>query len=251
MRLEERRTLIVLLVAGAVGAVVFMPAVYFFGLWLAPPRPVPETTPAPGVIREALWARADGGRATELRPINPVNFIQHRVCRVLAARQDDPAVRGERRAECLKQLPAIQGIDYLSGLHMRDNQVAPGFREAISQFATAAWLTRSWTKASLLDTMAARGDFGYGWRGITAASRGYFGRSAEELTVTQSAMLASRLGETRTDPWCEPDAAAGMGDRILARMFENGAITQAGYAEARSARLDLAPPPEGRSPCKS
>ncbi len=97
------------LVAGVIGAVLFMPAVYFFGLWLAPPRPVPEATPAPALLREALWARADGGPATELRPINPINFVQHRVCRALAARQDDPKVRGERRAECLKQLPAIQG----------------------------------------------------------------------------------------------------------------------------------------------
>ena len=30
----------------------------------------------------------------------------------------------------------------------------------IGQFATAAWLTRSWTKAELLDTLASRGEFG-------------------------------------------------------------------------------------------
>jgi hypothetical protein len=249
MRLEERRTIVFVLAAGVIGAVLFMPAVYFFGLWLAPPRPVPEARPAPALLREAIWARADGGPATELRPINPLNFVQHRVCRALAARQDDPKVRGERRAECLKQLPAIQGIDYLSGVHMRDHDVPPGFRESISQFATAVWLTRSWTKESFLDTLAARGDFGYGWRGVDAAARGYFGRESAELTLPQAAVLAAFVGDRGTDPWCDPESATGMRNRILDRMRENGVIDEAALDAARSSPFELtAPPPAHRCP---
>ena len=250
MRLEERRTIVFVMVAGVIGAVLFMPAVYFLGLWLAPPRPLPETAPAPALVREALWARADGGQATELRPINPVNFVQHRVCRALAARQDDPQLRVERRAECLKQLPAIQGVDYLSGLHMRDHQLeAQSFRMGISQFATAVWLTRSWTKDSLLDTLAARGEFGAGWRGVDAASRGYFARSAAELTLPQAAALAALVGDRGTDPWCETDAATGMRNRILDRMRENGVIDEPAWQAARSAPFELAAaPPAHRCP---
>ena len=244
MRREERRTIVFVMVAGAIGAVLFMPAVYFLGLWLAPPRPLPETEPAPALLRDALWARADGGRATELRPVNPINFVQHRLCRALAARQDDPQLRVERRTACLKQLPAIQGVDYVSGLHMRDHQLeARSFRMGISQFATAVWLTRSWTKDSLLDTLAARGEFGQGWRGVDAAARGYFGRVATELTLPQAATLASRVGDAGTDPWCETAAATGMRNRILDRMRENGVIDEAAWQAARSARFELAPPP--------
>jgi hypothetical protein len=224
-----------------------MPSVYWLGLWLAPPRPVPEAEPAPALLREALWARADGGPATELRPLNPINFIQHRVCRAMAARHEDPKVRGERRAACLKQLPAIQGVDYLSGVHMRDHDVPPGFREGISQFATAVWLTRSWTKDSFLDTLAARGDFGYGWRGADAAAQGYFGRDGQDLTLPQAALVASRIGDPRADPWCEAEAATSMRNRILDRMRENGAIGEPEYQQARSAPLDLAP--GHRPPC--
>ena len=195
MRLEERRTLLVLLVAGTVGTVLFFPAIYFFALWLAPPRPIAEATAAPSLLREALWARADGGRATELKPVNPINFIHHRVCRALAARHDVAATRAERRAECLKQLPAIQGVDYLSGLHIREHNVAPGFREGITQFAT------------------------------------------------------SRIGDSRTDPWCGPDVAVAMRNRILASMRNNGAIPERDVQEAFTASLELAPPPEGRPPC--
>ena len=69
MRLEERWTLKSVGVVGAIGvigAVLFFPSLYLFGLWLAPPRPVPEARPAPALLREALWARANGGPATEL-----------------------------------------------------------------------------------------------------------------------------------------------------------------------------------------
>ena len=244
MRLEERRTIVVVLVAGVIGAVLFMPSVYFLGLWLAPPRPVPEATPASALLREAIWARADGGPATGLRPVNPINFVQHRVCRALAARQDDPKLRSEHRVECLKQLPAIQAVDYLSDLHMRDHQLeARSFRMGISQFATAVWLTRSWTKESLLDTLAVRAEFGSGWRGVDAAARGYFGRAAAELTLPQAATIASRAGDPGTDPWCEPEVATSMRNRILDRMRENGVIDESAWHAARSARLELAAAP--------
>lgn len=251
MRLEERRTIIIVLIAGVIGAVLFLPGIYVLGLWLAPPRPTPEASSAPPLMLEALWARADGGRASELRPINPVNFVQHRACRALAIRYDDPKVRGERRADCLKSMPAVQGVDYLSTVHMQDNQVEPrSFRMAIGQFATAVWLTRSWSKEEFLNTLAMRGEFGFGWRGVDAAARGYFDRPVEQLALQETALIASRVGDTRTDPWCEPAAAVDMRNRILMRMRDNGAISASDLQAASSAELRLTSPPEGRPPCK-
>lgn len=251
MRKGERRTLAILLIAGVTGVILFMPALYFLGLWLAPPRPVPARTHVPELLSEALWARADGGRATELQPINPISFVRMRVCRTMAAQTDDLALRGARRAECMKLLPAIQAADYLSGVHMRDaNAATGGFREGISQFATAAWVTRSWTKAELLDTLAERGEFGFGWRGIETAAQGYFGRTSFELTLAQAALVAAFIGDGRTDPWCEPDAARSMRQRILVRMRENGAIDQATLEIASQSELGLTGPPSNHKACK-
>ena len=240
MRLEERRTIVIVLIAGVIGAVLFLPGVYFLGLWLAPPRPVPEASGAPPLMLEALWARADGGRATELRPVNPINFIQHRACRALAIRYDDPKVRGERRAECLKSMPAVQGVDYLSTVHMQDNNVEPrSFRMAIGQFATAVWLTRSWSREEFLNTLAMRGEFGFGWRGVHAAARGYFDKPVDQLAPHETALIASFAGDTRTDPWCEPDAAMTMRNRLLERMRNNGALNDTQYQDATALALEL------------
>ena len=251
MRLEERRTIVIVLISGAIAAIVFLPGIYFLGLWLAPPRPVPAMPGASPMVLEALWVRAGGGRATGLRPVNPVNFVQHRACRALAIRYDDPKVRGERRAECLESMPAIQGVDYLSTVHMTDNDVTPrSLRMAIGQFATAVWVTRSWTKEEFVNTLAARADFGFGWRGIDAAAAGFFRRDAAALMLPQAALLASRVGDTRTDPWCEPEAARTMRNRILEGMRDSGAISEADFQAASITELGLASPPEGRAPCR-
>ena len=251
MRIERRRTLIVLIIAGVAGAILFLPAVYFFGLWLAPPRPVPVRTHVPPLLSDAIWARADGGRATELQPLNPISFVTHRVCRAIAARTDDAKLRGERRAECMKQLPAVQAADYLSGVHMRDENVDPqSFRMGISQFATAAWLTRSWTKAELVDTLAARGEFGARWRGAGIAARGYFTREVEDLNLPQAALLAALLGDRGTDPWCDAAAAASIRHRILERMRDNLAIDELQFSAADGEPIDLGSPPADHPPCR-
>ena len=252
MRLNDWRTLIGLFIAGVAGAILVMPAVYFLGLWFAPPRPVPVTTHVPLVLSEAIWARADGGRATELQPINPISFVRMRLCRTFAAQTDDAALRSARRAECMKLLPAIQAADYLSGVHIRDaNAATGGFREGISQFATAAWLTRSWTKAELIDTLAARGEFGARWRGVDAAARGYFARDVAELKLSEAALLAGWLGDRATDPWCDAAGAASVRHRILERMRDNLAIDDTAFGTADLEPIDLGSPPADHQPCRA
>jgi hypothetical protein len=263
VRLEERRTLKLAGALGAiaiVGAVLFFPSLYVLGLWLAPPRPVPAAAPAPPLLREALWARANGGLAT-FRPVNPIAIVQHVACIELAenqdlsrqspegAKADDPPERADRLADCRKHLPAIQGVEYLAGVHMRDHHFEPSLRTSIGRVATAVWMTRSWTREEFLDTLATRSEFGPGWRGVEAASRGYFDRAAAELTLPQAAALAAFVGDRGIDPWCDREAATGMRDRILRRLRENGAIDETAWHTARSAPFDLgAPPPTHRCP---
>jgi hypothetical protein len=253
MRLEERRTVTivgVVAVIGVVAAVLFFPSLYMFGLWLAPPRPIPEASPAPAVIREALWARANGGLSTEFRPVNPVAIVQHVACTELAENYDDPQERAARLGDCRKHLPAIQSVEYLAGVHMRDHHVEPSLLTGIRRVATAVWMTRSWTREEFLDTLATRGEFGPGWRGIDAASRGYFDGTVAQLTLPQAAMLAAFVGDRATDPWCDPAAATAMRDRILQRLHENGVIDEAAWHAARSVPLELAPPPAEQPPCQ-
>lgn len=253
MRLEERRLLKFALVGG--GVIALIPVLYltFLMSWGASltPRPTPSSTTAPPLLSHALWARAGGGRATELRGVNPVNLAGLMVCSHLAGGSDDAqSLDAGSLAECAKWQPALQGMEYLAALHGEDHQIRrASFRGGASSMATMLRLSYSWTRDDFLNTLAARADFGYGWKGVDAAAHGFFGRRAVDLTLAQAAFLASRVGDIRTDPWCEPEAATAMRNRVLDRMRDNGAISQAEAQAASVAALSLTSPPEGRPAC--
>lgn len=250
MRREERRTIAIagiLLALGVVGAVLFPIALYLFGLSVAPPRPIPPRSSASALVLDALWTRAGGGRATSLRPIDHIAIAQMAACVIQAEGAND----NERFERCRHVLPAMPGLEYLSALHIKDNGgERNSFLGGHGAMGTTIWMTRSWSKEEFLNTLAARGLFGYGWRGVTTAAQGYFGLDDKALTIAQAAFLASRVGDTGPDPWCHAMAATAMRDRILAGMRDNGAITDADFQHASRAPLGLAAPPKGRPGCR-
>jgi hypothetical protein len=249
MRLEERRFVKVVVVLGALGtiaAVAFPFAIYFFGLALAPPRPLAESTPPPAVLRDALWARVDGGRATNLLPINPITMARLFACLARAPGIND----NERMRECRHVMPGLSGVEYIAKLHIEDHGVVRNsFRGGHSHLATTVWMTRSWSTDDFLNTLAARGQLGFGWRGVTRAASGYFGKQPSALTLSEAAYIASRIGEIGDDPWCHPKTAVSMRNQLLTRMRDNGAISDEDFRHASSVPLGFAPPPGGRLPC--
>lgn len=251
MRLPQRRTLIGLAIAGISGAMM-LPVIYFSVVQrLSPPPPVPATRHVSPLVGDAIWARAEGGRATALKPINPINMGQFAFCSERAQHERDETLRRASRAECRTYLPALPAMEYLSDLHLRDAglEQAP-FRRGHARLVTTIWLTRSWTKAELVDTLAERGEFGAAFRGVEAAAQGYFGRAAAQLTLPQAATVAGLLANRRTDPWCDPAAAATLRHRVLEGMLDNDAIDEQAYGAADTTELSLTAPPANHPSCK-
>lgn len=248
MRLEERRTIKWGLIAGAVLAaipVLYLVSIFAYGTFVAP-EPIPETRPAPALVQAALWVRAGGGTATELRSINPISVAQFVTCVALAEGADDD----ERASACKRHLPAIRGLEYLANVHLKDHQIErASFRGGAGSMATMVRLMQSWTRENFLDTLAARADFGYGWRGVEAAAQGLFGRAAGELTLPQAAMLVSRIGGLDVDPWCDADTTTTRRNIVLREMRADNAIDEASLQGALVSPLGLATPPPGHSPC--
>jgi hypothetical protein len=249
VRFNKRQALYGLLIAGLTGAVLVPPALYYIGLALAPPRPVPATTHAPPLLAAAIWARADGGHAAALIPVTPVSAARFAACVAIEDFRDTTPGDARRVTACRAHLPAIQGVEYLSTVHMRDASLKPSFREGIARFSTSVWLTHTWTKTQLLDALTERGEFGFGFRGAEAAAQGYFGRAANQLTLSQAATIGAFIGNGRIDPWCDPAAAAAMRRRILERMRDDAVIDEAGYQSANATELGLIPPPPHHKPC--
>ena len=255
MRLEERRLLKFGLVGGGILAlipVLFLTFMLFLGLSVAPTLPAVEGRPAPPLIKDALWARVGGGRAQELRSVNPINVVGNLACRQFSGVPDNPKPEDDSRAaDCARWLPAMPGLEYLSNLHLNDVSVERNsFRGGAGSFATMLRLSASWTREDLLNTLAGRGDYGYGWRGVDAAARGYLNKSPDQLALHEAALIASFIGERYLQAWCHPGGVTASRNRTLARMRDNGAISEADFRAAAAMPLVLAPPPENRPPCR-
>ena len=249
VRVSVPRTLIGLAVAGLIGAALFPFAIYYIGLAVAPPRPVSSQQPVPPLLADAIWARAGGGQAAGLTPITPLSIGQFAAC---MASEDffDTTVSDARRVEaCRHRLPAIQGLEYLSNVHMRDAHYTPSFRTGISRFATTVWLTHSFSKAEFVRTLAERAEFSFGARGVDAGARLFLNRAVADLDLPQAALIAAMIGNGRLDPWCDPATAANMRRRVLERMRDDAVIDEAAFQSANRTELGLTSPPPDHQEC--
>ncbi|MCL2503278.1 MAG: PBP1A family penicillin-binding protein [Coriobacteriia bacterium] len=82
--------------------------------------------------------------------------------------------------------------------------------------------------------------FGAGAHGAEAASKTYFSKHADELTLAEAALLAGLPQQPlRLDPFQYPDRAVARRNLVLGSMLKNGYITQAEHDEARDTPLEL------------
>jgi transglycosylase-like protein len=250
VRLDARKTFFGLLIAGIAGGFLLLPAIVYVGTFLSPTQITPATRHVPPLIGEALWARAGGGQDSQLRQLNPFTIARMASCHLWAETIDDRAESETQHEECMKLMPGVQAVGYISTLHLQSEGVWQDPRVPFVQLATMTRVTDRWTRAELIDTLAERAEYGDGIRGVERAAQSYFGRAASEVTVAQAALLAAAAGDRRLDPWCNPEAAAAARRRILTRMRDNAAIDDATLAAADRSGLGLIDtPPEGHKRC--
>jgi penicillin-binding protein 1A len=107
------------------------------------------------------------------------------------------------------------------------------FEEAIY----ALWLEHRFSKDEILELYLNRVYFGGGAYGVDAAARRYFGRSAENISLTQAALLAGLLkAPSRYAPTRSTDLAEARIDVVL------NSMVNAGFLAAADARVAEAEP---------
>jgi len=114
-------------------------------------------------------------------------------------------------------------------------------RRKIEEAVLAYQLERIYTKDQILEMYLNYVYFGGGYYGVEAAARGYYGVSAGELTVAQSAQLAGILkSPTRFAPHLRPEASVGRRNVVLSLMEEYGYINAEQSKEAKAEEVVLA-----------
>ncbi|QNQ89442.1 penicillin-binding protein [Corynebacterium poyangense] len=88
--------------------------------------------------------------------------------------------------------------------------------------------------------------FGNGAFGIEAAARTYFGKSAAELTVPQSAMLAGMVqSSSALNPYTNPEGVTQRRNTVLDAMVDAGYLDQDQAQEFKAEELGVLPEPQG------
>ena len=93
-----------------------------------------------------------------------------------------------------------------------------------------------YSKNEILELYLNKVYFGDGLYGVEAASRGYFGKPASDLTVAEAALLAGLIQSPSSyAPTVNLDRAVARRNVVLQAMVSTGAIDQAAAERARSA----------------
>ncbi len=107
-------------------------------------------------------------------------------------------------------------------------------RRKIKEALLAIDIEKRYSKDQILTLYANQIFLGQGAYGVEAAARLYFDRSATELSLAESALLAGMIpsANNRYNPIKRPDAAIQRRNRVLDRMLELGFIDLAAHDEA-------------------
>lgn len=97
----------------------------------------------------------------------------------------------------------------------------------LEELVYAVWLEQRFSKDEILELYLNRVYFGGGTYGVEAAARHYFGKSARDVTLSQSAMLAGLLkAPSRYAPTRSVRAASARAQVVLDSMVEAGFLNE-------------------------
>ena len=148
-----------------------------------------------------------------------------------------------------------QGFSTLTQQLARNLYKSVGFEDSIlrkvKEMITAIQIERTYTKEEILEMYLNTVHFGHGTYGVEAATKRFFGKESQFLTVDESAMLVGLLPSPASySPIHYPDRAIRRRNTVLRLMRDQGYIRRGEYAENRAKTLDtvLDVPNRGSAP---
>ena len=113
-------------------------------------------------------------------------------------------------------------------------------RRKLQELILAERIEVLYPKAQILELYLNKVYFGDGLYGVEAASRGYFGKHASELSLSEAALLAGLVkSPSAYAPTTNLDRAIGRRNVVLQAMLDSGAINRPDWQRARTAHVVL------------
>jgi penicillin-binding protein 1A len=117
------------------------------------------------------------------------------------------------------------------------------------EMIVAIWLERRFTKNEILRLYLSRVYFGGGAWGIEAATQTYFGRSPDNVSLSEAALLAGLLkAPSAMNPAYHPDKAAARMRVVLRTMERQGLLGERVFEQAMAAPVHVKAPQASDTP---
>lgn len=114
------------------------------------------------------------------------------------------------------------------------------YRRKLKEVVLAAQIENTYTKDQILEMYLNKVYFGDGLYGVEAAARGFFGKTAKDLTVAESAMLIGLIKSPSTwAPTINLERAVARRNIVLDTMIKAGKIDEEEYKAARKEPVKL------------
>jgi 1A family penicillin-binding protein len=114
------------------------------------------------------------------------------------------------------------------------------YRRKLKEVILAAYLEKMYSKDEILEVYLNKVYFGDGLYGVEAASRGYLGKPASDLSVAEAALLAGLIQSPSSyAPTVNLTRAIARRNVVLQAMVASGAIDQPAAERARSSSVEL------------
>lgn len=112
------------------------------------------------------------------------------------------------------------------------------FRRKLVEIFLSRRIEASYGKQKIMELYLNRIYFGGGLYGAEAAARGYFGKSAREMTLTECATLAGLIkSPNRLSPWTDREVSREARNVVLSRMRDLGFISSERTNAAQAERV--------------
>jgi penicillin-binding protein 2A len=114
------------------------------------------------------------------------------------------------------------------------------YKRKVEELFLAVELEKEYEKDEIIEMYLNQVYFGSGAFGINNASKKYFAKNIQEVTISEAALLAGLLkAPSALDPYNNYEAAIKRRDVVLSKMNELGMITDPEYKQAKSEKIVL------------
>jgi 1A family penicillin-binding protein len=137
---------------------------------------------------------------------------------------------------------AAQGASTITQQLARQSFLTPEktFHRKLQELILAARIERQYPKPRILELYLNKVYFGDGLYGAEAASRGFFGKHASQLSLPEAATLAGLVkSPSAYAPTVSMERAVARRNVVLQAMLENGAISRDDLQSARKTKITL------------